>query len=35
MLRKIADNKAELNFHFIMEAIKQENIKRAHDRLKD
>jgi len=35
MLRKLADNKAELNFHFIMEAIKQENIKRAHDRLKD
>jgi len=32
MLNKIADNKAELNFHYIMEFIKQENIRRQHQR---
>ena len=35
MLNKIADNKAELNFHYIMEFIKQENIRRQHQRQKD
>ena len=36
MLNKIADSKAELNFHFIMEAIKQESLKKAYkQRLRD
>lgn len=36
MLNKIADSKAQGNFHFIMEAIKQESLKKAYrQRLKD
>ena len=36
MLNKIADSKAECNFHFIMEAIRQESLKKAHNqRLRD
>lgn len=30
MLNKIADSKAECNFHFIMAAIRQESLKKAH-----
>ena len=30
MLNKIADSKAECNFHFIMAAIKQESLKKAY-----
>lgn len=30
MLNKIADSKAQGNFHFIMEAIKQESLKKAY-----
>ena len=30
MLNQIADRKAENNFHFIMAAIKQESLKKAH-----
>ena len=29
MLNKIADSKAECNFHFIMAAIRQESLKKA------
>lgn len=36
MLNRIADKKAECNFHFIMEAIKQESLKKAYkQRLRD
>lgn len=36
MLNRIADNKAECNFKFIMEAIKQESLKKAYrQRLRD
>ena len=30
MLNKIADRKAECNFHLIMAAIRQESLKKAH-----
>ena len=30
MLNKIADRKAECNFHPIMAAIRQESLKKAH-----
>ena len=36
MLNKIADSRAECNFKFIMEAIKQESLRKAYrQRLRD